>query len=88
MGAYLRNGTPRPHKRNVATKPPHYLPSKKPRARAKSEVVDPGRIHLELKNYLQLRRLVLERSLNPATREEGRKVALYLDYLRTIEHDE
>lgn len=87
MGAFLRNGTPRPHKRNQATKPPSYMPSKKPRARPKATIDDPRRTHLELKNYLQLRRLVLERSLNPVTRAEGKKVAEYLDYLRTLEHD-
>lgn len=66
-------------------RPPNWVPSKKPRSRGTSQIVDPVRTHLELKNYLQTRRLVVERSLNPEVRAEAKRLDLFIEYLRTLD---
>lgn len=81
------NGVKSRRSPTLPRKAPGFIPSKKPRARPKAFVDDPKRVQLELKNYLQTRRLVVERSLNPAVRAESKRLALYIDYLRTITHD-
>ncbi len=64
---------------------PQYLPSK--RKKVIAVVDDPRRVHRELKNYLLLRRLVVERSVLAERRKEARQIDLFLTYLRSLDRE-
>ena len=63
---------------------PKYVASK--RKKAKKIVIDnPEAVHRELKKYLLLQKLMVERSALPERRKQVREIDTYLTYLRGLE---
>lgn len=67
---------------------PRKLPAKVKKGRYAKVVLEPGKMHLDLKTYLLRRRLVVERSLNPITKAESKAIDGFLVYLRSLERKE